>query len=72
MADLDTAKLSWNSIISTALAKYMCLDIKNFYLLAALEYFAFMKIPLTLFLEWIIEQYNLCKHVLNVFVHLEM
>jgi hypothetical protein len=31
-----------------------------------------MKIPLTLFPEWIIEQYNLCKHALNGFVHLEM
>jgi hypothetical protein len=29
-ADLDTAKLHWNSIISAALAKYMCLDVKKF------------------------------------------
>ena len=29
-ADLDTAKLHWNSVISTPNAKYMCLDIKNF------------------------------------------
>ncbi len=32
-ADLDTAKLHWNSDISTALARYMCLYIKNFYLM---------------------------------------
>ncbi len=37
-ADLDTAKLHWNSVFSTPLARYMCLDIKNFYLTAALEY----------------------------------
>jgi hypothetical protein len=30
MADLDTPKLHWDSIISTALAKYMCLDMKKF------------------------------------------
>jgi hypothetical protein len=48
-ADLDTAKLHWNSFISTALAKYMCLYIKNFYLMATLEYYKYMKIPLTLF-----------------------
>jgi hypothetical protein len=36
-ADLDTAKLHWNSVISTELAKFMCLDIKNFYLMAALD-----------------------------------
>ena len=28
-ADLDTAKLHWNSVISTPDARYMCLDIKN-------------------------------------------
>ena len=28
-ADLDTAKLHWNSIISTENARYMCLDLKN-------------------------------------------
>jgi hypothetical protein len=31
-----------------------------------------MKMPLTFFPEWIIEQYNLCKHALHGFVHLEM
>ncbi len=30
MADLVTAKLHWNSVMSTALAKYMCIDIKKF------------------------------------------
>ncbi len=37
-ADLDTAKIHCNSVVSTPLARYMCLDIKNFYLTAALEY----------------------------------
>ncbi len=32
MADLNTAKMHWNSVISTKGAKYMCLDIKHFYL----------------------------------------
>ena len=32
-ADITTSKLHWNSILSTPDAKYMCLDIKNFYLL---------------------------------------
>ncbi len=71
-ANLDTAKLLWNSIISTALAKDMYLDIKNFYLTATLEYYKYMKIPLTLFPEWIVEQYNLTRHALHGFVHLEM
>jgi hypothetical protein len=70
--DLDTAKLHWKSIISTALAKYMCLDIKNFYLMAALEYFECMKILLTLFPAQIVEQHNQNKHALNGYVHLEI
>jgi hypothetical protein len=54
MADLDTAKLRWNSVISTENARYMCLGIKKIYLTAALEYFEYMKIPLALFPVWTI------------------
>ncbi len=50
----------------------MCLDIGNFYLTAALEYFEYMRMPLALFPEWIITQYNLRELALNGFVHLEM
>ncbi len=71
-ADLDTTKLHWNSVISTKDARYMCPDIKFFYLTAELEYYENMKIPLTLFPAWILEQYNLNKHTLHGFVHLEM
>ncbi len=39
MTDLTTLKLLWNSVLSTDGAKYMCLDIKKFYLTAALDYF---------------------------------
>ncbi len=48
-ADLDTAKLHWNSVVGTANARYMCLNIKIFYLTAALEYFEYMKNPLESF-----------------------
>jgi len=58
-ADIDTAKLHWNGVVSTPDAKYMCLDIKKNYLTAALEYFEYMKIPLSLFPELTQEQYNL-------------
>ena len=71
-ADIDTAKLHWNSVISTPDAKYMCLDIKKFYLTAALEYFEYMKIPLSLFPEWTQEQYNLKKLALDGMVYIEM
>ncbi len=60
-ADLYTAKLHWNSVVSTKDAKYMCLDIKNFYLTVALEYYEYMKIPIALFPLWTRAQYNLDK-----------
>jgi hypothetical protein len=50
----------------------MCLDIKNSYLTAALEYFEFIKISLTLLPAWIVKKYDLTKHALNGYVHLEM
>ncbi len=56
-ADINTAKIHWNSVISMSDARYMCLDIKN-YLTASLEYFEYMKIPLSLFPEWTQEQYK--------------
>jgi hypothetical protein len=28
-ANIDIAKLHWNSVISTALAKYMCIDVRK-------------------------------------------
>ncbi len=52
-ANLTTSKLLWNSVLSTEGANYMCLDIKNFYLTAALDCYEDMKIPLALFPEWI-------------------
>jgi hypothetical protein len=59
----------WKSILST---KYMCLDIKNFYLTAPLERFEYMKIPFALFLQWTITQYGLNMHALHVYVYLKM
>jgi hypothetical protein len=62
----------WNSLLSTKGARYMCLDIKNFYLTAPLDHFEYMKMPLTLFPPWTREQYNLDTHAKNGFVYLKM
>jgi hypothetical protein len=67
-----TSKLIWNRVLSTAGAKYMCLDIKNFYLTAPLDRFEYTKMPIALFPEWIVKQYELMKHRLNGFIYLEM
>jgi hypothetical protein len=71
-ADLTTSKLLWNSVLGTEGAKYMCINIKNFYLTAALDYYEYMKIPLALFPEWIKTQYNLDTHAKDGFVFLEI
>ena len=71
-ADLTTSKMLWNSVLSTDGVQYMCLDIKIFCLTAALNYFEYMKMPTSVFPEWIKKQNNLKKHTLNGFVYLRM
>ena len=56
-ADLTTSKILWNSVLSTPNAKFMCLDIKNFYLCAPLERDEYITMPSEIFPEHIIEQY---------------
>ena len=41
-AYLTTSKLMWNSVISTPGAKYVCADVKNFYLVTPLDRFKYM------------------------------
>jgi hypothetical protein len=50
----------------------MCLDIKHFYPTAVLEYFKYMKIPLSLFPMWTIEQYKLNKLAVDGWVYIKM
>jgi hypothetical protein len=69
---MDTAILHWNIAVSTANARYMCIDIKKNYLTAALEYVEYMTIPLALFPVWTIEQYNLNKMALDGWVYIKM
>jgi hypothetical protein len=71
-ASLDTTKLHWNSVVSTKNARYMCLNIKHSYLTTALEYFEYMKIPLSLFPMWTIEQYKLNKLAVGNCVYIKM
>jgi hypothetical protein len=60
-----TAKLHWNSVLSTPKVHYMCLDIGNLYLTAMLDPNKYMKLPISLFPPWMIAQYNLEKKVVG-------
>jgi hypothetical protein len=71
-ANMMTAKLHWNSILSTPNACYMCLDIRIFYLTATFECYKYMKMPISLFPPWIVAQYNLITKVIGGYVYLQM
>jgi hypothetical protein len=65
-AGLTTAKLLWNSVLSKRhrrrhgpKAKYMCLDVKNFYLNTPMDRPEYMRIPINLIPQDIIDAYGL-------------
>ena len=58
-ADLATAKMLWNSVISRDGAKFMGLDIGDFYLETTMEEYEYMIMPLHLFPQHTIDQYKL-------------
>ena len=72
-ADLMTAKIVWNSVVSTPGAKYACFDISNMCLhtLLAPEDYEYMRIPLKLLPEHIIQQYGLREKAKNGFIYVE-
>jgi hypothetical protein len=58
-ADLLTVKLLINSIISTAGAKFMTMDIKDFYLNTPMARYEYMQLRIANMPEAVIEHYNL-------------
>ena len=64
-ADLLTVKLLLNSVVSTPGAKFMTLDIKNFYLCTPLKRKEYVRMKLEDFPEDIIELYDLKSKVKN-------
>jgi hypothetical protein len=58
-ADLLTVKLMFNSIISTPGAKFMTIDIKDFYLMTPMDCYKYFRMKLDLFPQDIIDEYGL-------------
>ena len=58
-AGLTTTKILFNSVLSTAHAKFMALDISNMYLNTHLKDFQYMKFRLNIIPQDVIDQYNL-------------
>eukprot|EP00957_Ditylum_brightwellii_P128444 9796265-Ditylum_brightwellii.AAC.1 len=71
-ADITNAKILFNSVISTSGAKYLGLDIKDFYLNTNLDSLEFMHLPIALIPQEIIVWYNLMPLVHNDFVCIEI
>eukprot|EP00957_Ditylum_brightwellii_P185384 14116410-Ditylum_brightwellii.AAC.1 len=70
-ADITTAKMLLNSVVSTPGAKYLGLNIKDFYLNTELDTSEYMHLPIALIPQEIINQYNLVPLVYNGNIYLE-
>ena len=72
-AELLTIKLLLNSVISTPGAKFMTIDISNFYLNTPMDRYEYMRMKLDMFPEDVIEAYNLRDKVeSDGFVYIEV
>jgi hypothetical protein len=71
-AELTTAKCLFNSVVSTPYAKFMTIDIKDFYLNTEMNRYEYMKIPIKLLPTEITEQYKLHEIAHNGFAHMEI
>ena len=71
-ADLTTAKLLFNSVLSTPNARFMTADLKDFYLGTPMERYEYMRVPIWLLPDAIIDQYNLKPLFHNGFVYVEI
>jgi hypothetical protein len=70
--DMVSSKLLWNSTISTKGTQFAGADIKNMYLKTPLDRYEYMKMPLSLFLQDIIDHYGLLDKALNGYVYMEI
>jgi len=71
-ADLTTAKILFNSGVSTPDAKFMGIDQKNFYLNTPMERYKYTRLPINIIPGKIILQYNLLPLVHNGYVYMEI
>ena len=70
--DLITAKLIFNSVLSTKNAKLLFADIANFYLNNPMNRYEYMKLPLDIIPEEITQQYKLINLAHKGFVYMEI
>ncbi len=71
-ADMLSSKIMWDSVISTPDAQSAGADIKNMYLETPLDQYEYMRMPLDLFPDNIVNHYNLRRKAKNRFVCIEI
>jgi transcriptional regulator CtsR len=71
-ADMLLVKLLFNSVISTKNAKFMSLDIRNFYLEMPMERYEYMRMRMADIPDEIIEQYMLKEIEKDGYVYVEI
>eukprot|EP00804_Cyclotella_cryptica_P011350 CCRYP_016360-RA/>CCRYP_016360-RA protein AED:0.27 eAED:0.23 QI:0/0/0/1/0.5/0.33/3/0/674 len=71
-ADLTTAKILWNSTISTPGARFACADIENMYLQTPMDRYEYMRIKANLIPDVFKDAYNLWDKIYNDYVYMEI
>lgn len=71
-ADIITAKILFNSILSTKDTRFLGLDISNFYLKTPMSRYEYMKLLIKIIPKDIIQQYNLLDKVHKGFIYIEI
>jgi hypothetical protein len=71
-ADFTTPKRMWNITISTVFTKYMCFDIRNFYVGAPMKSFDYLHISSKLTPQGIIAEHNLLSLVMDGYICIEV
>ena len=71
-ANLTTAKVHFNSVILTPKARFMTMDLKDFYLGTPMSRYKYMLVPVTMIPDNIIQQYNLSKLIVNGYVYVKI
>ena len=64
-ASIETAKKLIHSVLSTKNAKFMTMDISNFYIQTDLEHYQYIRFPINMIPQDIIDEYDLTKIVTN-------
>ncbi len=70
--DLITAKILWSSVGSIPNAKYVCANVKSFYLNMPMKHFEYMWMPIKLILKSFIDKYDLWHKTKDGFVYMEI